>query len=132
MEKFNFEQYKIKIELNPKIYPLEAVLGAAYFFLDKNYVYLDGNLNRKIIVQIKPKDKAKKNTLEDLGNDFLNKLLHYNLRYQISKNNRKIREYIVGTALLSAIGEAGEEDDWKKDFLDISTPWEEKYGNEKK
>ncbi len=125
---------QIKIEINPEIYPLEAVYGAAYVFLDKAYLRLDGDPKKKIIVNIKSKNNLNKKELENLANDFLNELLNYGLRYKISKNNRKIREYIVGTALLSAsavfVEDQKEEkkEDWQKDTLEIAVPWEEKYG----
>ena len=76
--------------------------------------------------------------MKNLAIDFLNELLNYSLRYQISKNNRKIREYIVGTALLSAMGGITKEEskenkeDWQKDTLGIAIPWEEKYGKKRK
>lgn len=120
----------IKVIINSKLYPLEAVYGAAYVFLDKAYFRLDGDPEKEITVQIKSKEKLSRKGLENLASDFLNELLNYSLRYKISKNNRKIREYIIGTALLSALGENLEEEakeDWQKDALGIATPWEEKY-----
>lgn len=128
---------QIKVIINPEIYPLEAVYGAAYVFLDKAYLRLDGDPKKEIIVQIKSKEELDKKGLENLANDFLNELLNYGLRYKISKNNKKIREYIVGTALLSATGEnlegEGEaKEDWQKDTLGIAIPWEEKYEKKQK
>jgi len=133
MPRYKVEKNKnqTKILVNPKLYPLEAVYGAAYVFLDKAYLRLDGNPEKKITVQIKGKENLNKKGLENLANDFLNELLNYSLRYRISKNNKKIREYIVGTALLFASGEDLEEktkEDWQKDDLGIAVPWEEKYG----
>ena len=126
---------QIKVLISPKIYPLESVYGAAYVFLDRAYIRLDGDPQKKIIIQIKSKKKINKKGLENLADAFLNELLNYGLRYQISKKNKKIREYIVGTALLSAPGESveekgkeKEEEDWRKDTLGIAIPWEEKYG----
>ena len=119
MPRYKVEKNKnqTKILVNPKLYPLEAVYGAAYVFLDKAYLRLDGNPEKKITVQIKGKENLNKKGLENLANDFLNELLNYSLRYRISKNNKKIREYIVGTALLFASGEDLEEktkEDWQK------------------
>ena len=128
MKKFIISKNQIRIRVNLNIYSLEAVYGAAYSFLDKCYLYLDAGLKKEIIVQIKSKKNLNKKKLEELGEDFLNKLLNYSLRYQISKSNRKIREYIVGTALLSTLGEGNEEKGWKEDPLEIATPWEDKYG----
>lgn len=129
----NKGNHAIKIVVDAKIYPLEAIYGAAYVFLDKAYIRLDGDPKKKIIVLIKEKKGSGGRTAEGLRDDFLNELLNYGLRCQISKNNRKIREYIVGTALLSATWaeektEKETEKDWQSDPLGIAVPWEEKYG----
>ena len=132
MLRYKVERNKnqIKVLVNPKLYPLEAVYGAAYVFLDKAYLLLNGDPQKEIIVQIKSKKKINQKGLKNLADDFLNELLNYGLRYRISKNNKKIREYIIGTALLSASGEDLEEktkEDWQTDPLGIAVPWEEKY-----
>ncbi len=136
--------------INPKVYPLEAIYGAAYVFLDRAYVFLDEDSKGQILVSLKGKDKMSKKALEALKGDFYNELLNYSLRYQISKDNKKIREYIVARALIGALGEdnleqeesnqdegdEGEEieevEEWKGDTLGISTPWEEKYSSQAK
>ena len=144
--------------INPKVYPLEAIYGAAYVFIDRAYVFLDENSKNQILVSLKGKEKLNKKQLDNLKGDFYNELLNYSLRYEIAKRNKKIREYIVGRALIGAIGEdrleeeespyeEGEEgeketeeseskiedvEEWKGDTLGISTPWEEKYTSKKK
>jgi len=144
----NVSKNQVVGAINPKVYPLEAVYGAAYVFLDRAYVFLDEDSKGRILVSLKGKEKLNKKQLEALKGEFYNELLNYSLRYQISKDNRKIREYIVGRALVGAIGEdkfeeeaASSEDgedkeeeieEWKGDTMGISIPWEEKYGNKKK
>ena len=41
------------LTVNPKIYPLETVYSAAYTFLDKAYILLDGDPKKEIIVKLK-------------------------------------------------------------------------------
>jgi len=129
----NKSENKIVISVNPKLYPLESVYGAAYVFLDRAYVFLDGDSKKEIYVHLKGKKKLTDGDMENLADEFLNELLNYSLRYQISKDNRQIREYIVGAALIGALGEnidksmKSDEKDWKKDPLGIAVPWEEKY-----
>ena len=121
---------QITITVDSRIYPLEVVYGAAYVFLDKAYLFLDGDPKKKITITIKGKKELNKKETGNLAREFLNELLNYSLRYQISKQNRKIREYIVGTALLGAVREEPaetEKEDWQKDSLGIAVPWEEKY-----
>jgi len=126
----------IKFLLNLKNYPLEAVYGAAYVFLDKAYLFLDSRSTEKIEVSLKGKKKLTKKQLEDLKGEFLNELLNYTLRVNLAKSNRKLREYIVSQALISAVGEgepAGENElGYQEDPLGIAVPWEEKYGKKQK
>ncbi|MCL4406067.1 MAG: His-Xaa-Ser system protein HxsD [Patescibacteria group bacterium] len=99
------ENKEIKVVVNPKIYPLEAIYGAAYVFLDRAYVFLDGDPDKKIIVSLKSKDEASFGDSREIKSEFLNELVNYSLRQQIVKRNAKLREYIVGAALLGASGE---------------------------
>ena len=130
MPKSKIKKGQVELTIDPQLYPLEAVYGAAYVFLDKAYLRLDGNPKKKIIIKIKGKESLDREKLENLAGDFLNELLNYSLRYKISKNNRKIREYIVGTALLSSLAEAPEaeeKEEWEEDPLGIAVSWEEKH-----
>jgi His-Xaa-Ser system protein HxsD len=103
------KENKIVIFLNPKIYSLEAIYGAAYVFLDKSYVFLEEAPREKIKITLKGKKELTGKNLEVLRGEFLNELLNFSLREQISKNNKKIREYIIAKALSSAV--AGVSDD---------------------
>ncbi|XOA42781.1 MAG: His-Xaa-Ser system protein HxsD [Candidatus Nealsonbacteria bacterium] len=132
--KINKSENKIIVSVNPKLYPFQALYGAAYVFLDRAYVYLDGDPKKEIHIHLKGKKKLTKKEIKTLADEFLNELLNYSLRYHISKDNRKIREYIVGAALIGASGEdtkkliQSDKKDWQKDPLGIAIPWEEKYG----
>lgn len=131
---------QVFLKINPEFYPLEAIYGAAYVFLDRTYIRLDGDPKKEVSVFLKGKEKLTKRQLENLAGEFYNELLNYALRNKISEANRKIREVIVSQALLGAIGAVeeeeleveGEEPEWKKDPLGIAVPWEEKYGKEEK
>lgn len=128
----------MNINLNSKIYPLEAILNACYTFIDRAYIFLDtDSKGNQIKVSIKPKNKLPEKQLEVLKGEFMNELLHSVLRYTVSKNNKKIREYIIGRALYSALPTpdlitADEKLDYQEDPLGIAIPWEEKYGRKKK
>ena len=126
---------QIIFSLNAKFYSLEAVCAAAYVFIDRAYVFLDGDPKKVIEVSLKGKAKLSKVELEGLRGEFLNELLDYILRIQISQKNQKIREYIVASILLSAIPQNSSSDscdpaetgDWQNDPLGIAVPWEEKF-----
>ena len=127
---------EIKFILDFRDYPLEAIYGTAYVFLDKAYLFLDSHASKKIEVSLKGKKKLTKKQLESLKGEFLNELLNYTLRVNLSKHNRKIREYIVSQALFSAVNEEGitqeNELGYEDDPLGIAVPWEEKYEKKSK
>ena len=124
----------VKINIDSQIYPLEAAYAAAYVFLDKAYIRLDGDPKKEIIVSLKSKKASGGWDAKKMKGEFLNELLNQGLRLKISERNKKIREYIVGTAIVGAIGqeqkEGDEEGDWQQDVLGIAVPWEEKYKKE--
>jgi len=93
---------KIVVFLNLKLYSLEAIYGAAYVFLDRAYVYLEEAAKSKVKVTLKGKNRLTEKGLEILRDEFLNELLNFSLREQVSKSNKKIREYIVARALSAA------------------------------
>lgn len=128
----------VKIKLNSRIYNLEAILSACYTFIDRAYIFLDSDRNgEKVIVSLKNKKKSSNKMLKHLKEEFMNELLHCCLRYKISKNSKKIREYIVGRALYSVLSDSDlfstdKELDYQKDPLGIAIPWEEKNKRKKK
>ena len=133
---------ELVIFLNPKIYPLEAIYGSCYVFIDRAYLFLDGNPEKEIKVFIKGKKELNPKELKKLAGEFKNELLNYTLRLSIAKNTKKIRETIVERALFSVLPheeeltkiDEPEQIDKKTiedDPLGIAVPWEEKYGKKK-
>lgn len=136
--KISKKKNQLLISLNPKIYPLEAVYGACYVFIDRAYLFLDGNPEKEIKIFIKGKEELNSKELEKLAGEFKNEVLNYTLRLSIAQNTKKIRETIVERALFSALPHQEEEffpEKEKKlveeDPLGIAIPWEEKYGKKK-
>jgi len=129
------KENKITILIDPTIYSLEAIYSAAYIFIDKAYLFLEKGPKNQVAVSIKGKEKLTLKELKDLSGEFHNELLNCALRDKISKNNQKIREYVVARALMSAAEEENKplmktkKEVWQKDTLGIAIPWEEKYGN---
>lgn len=128
------------ISVNPKLYPLEAVYSAAYVFMDRAYIVLDGDPEKEIIVKIKPKPEC---SLENVEGEFNNELLNYADYLTRAKETKKIREMFLQRAILGNDPEMTvpennavlhpEEDEpeevlFLKDPDSIAVPWEEKYG----
>lgn len=97
----NTEENYCTLKINPGIYPLEIIYCAAYVFIDKAYVILDGDPGKEIEVILKPKDTSNNESLNNLGHEFYNELLNYAVYYQKSKSSRAVRDAIIQKALLT-------------------------------
>ena len=127
------------LNINPKVYPLETIYSAAYVFLDKAYILLDGDPKKEILVKLKPKEKQ---NLEKLGGDFLNELINYADYQKRAEKTKEIREMLLQRALITNDSSILQRKDSESDklteelgdgdFLDdpegIAIPWEEEYG----
>jgi His-Xaa-Ser system protein HxsD len=129
---------RVVIHINLRLYSLEALYGAAYVFLDRAYLFFEGNSPENIIVYIKGKKNLSQKGLDDLAGDFCNEILNHSLRNKISKENQKLREYILARALAvtdrkkdcvndTQKNPAQKEQKWEKDSLGIALPWNKKY-----
>lgn len=143
----NLEIHKGKdsviISVNPKIYPLDIIFSAAYIFIDKVYVIVDGDLEEEILVQLRPKDKNA--NLEILGREFNNELINYSFYAAQTNKNMELRTAIIQRAFLTSSQESDEPsaeevvespeeelgESHIEDPLGIAIPWEEKHGREK-
>jgi His-Xaa-Ser system protein HxsD len=92
----NNEEGCVLISINPRIYPLDVVLSAAYAFLDENYVLVDGDPTEELVVEIRPKTNT---NLEDRAREFNNELVEYANHAVLALKQSKVREAILGHAL---------------------------------
>jgi His-Xaa-Ser system protein HxsD len=124
------------VRINPRIYSLRVIYSGAYLFLNKAYIFLDEGSKGEILVKIQAKRGGNS---KRLAGEFKNSLLNAALRYQIAKENKKIRELIVGSALINVSEEPEEQTEecgcrGKKlyDPHGIAVTWEEKYAKSDK
>jgi His-Xaa-Ser system protein HxsD len=89
----------ISFAVNTKIYSLECVLNAVYSYLDRVYIFIDGNPDDKLKVILRGKDGLTPAELTNVFGDFNNELVNQLFRLKLAKKNKKIREYIIGKAL---------------------------------
>jgi len=131
------------VTIIPELYPLDVIYTAGYVLIDKAYIILDCDINKRIRVILKPKNE---DDLDKIGFEFYNELLNYSVYDRLSKKNKTIRDAILNKALLANEGfslkkeEISEEqmeierqiseiEDMEVDGLDeIAKPWEEKFG----
>jgi His-Xaa-Ser system protein HxsD len=117
----------ITFKLNPKVYPIETVYSAAYVFLDKAYVFLDGDPEKEILVTLKHKEGG---DLENLRGEFMNELINYADYRQRAKETLRLRELLMQRAMLTNLAETGESEgveSYLGDLEDVAIPWEDAF-----
>jgi len=81
------------ISVNPKMYSLEVIYSAAYTFIDRAYILIEGNPSEEVLIQIRP--KTSNINPEILGREFNNELLNYMVYMQRTLKSQSIREAIM-------------------------------------
>ena len=93
------EMNKTILKFKEKLYPREAVMKAAYHFINNCYIHVD-TCNEEYVIEITSKefDGADTKALE-----FENELLAQAVRYQIYLQTHTIREILMARAMSSTI-----------------------------
>jgi His-Xaa-Ser system protein HxsD len=124
------------LSVDEAAYPLEALYGAAYVFIDRCYVLLDKPEPGRFRVTLAPKRPAgDEPALRALVGEFANELLSCAWRHRITQENRAVIESVTMQALAGAMGPPSLDDLANFDFTDepfedplgIAISWEEKY-----
>jgi His-Xaa-Ser system protein HxsD len=125
-----------RIELDETLYPLAAVYGAAYVFIDRCWVLLDRPQAGRVRATLAPKSgDADQARLQALLGEFANELLSCAWRHQITQENRVLIEEVTSRAISGAMGPPSLDDLADFDFsgneledpLGIAMSWEDKY-----
>jgi His-Xaa-Ser system protein HxsD len=131
------------VTVDASVYPIEALYGAAYIFIDRCYVLIDKAREGAWSVTLTPKAAgATVETLRAMVGEFANELLSQAWRQKILEENRVILEAVTTQALAGAMGPPTIDDLASFDFseegfddpLGIAMSWEEKHkkkGDEK-
>ncbi len=129
----NVEDRRVRFSVPEEIYDLDVIMGAAYLFLDRCYVFLDRVADKRVQVVLRTREPIEDDApLHALAGDFSNELLNQALRKNIGDSNAKIREMIMARALFSADGPSTidrllaelDAEEMASDSLDIPVPWE--------
>lgn len=125
-----------RFAIDPSLYPLDALYGASYVFIDRAFVFLEKDAAGLIVVSLSPKKgPADDATLTKWAGEFSNELLSCAWRHQIAVQNRQQLEQVTSLALAGAMGPPSLDDLSNFDFssqpledpLGIAMSWEEKY-----
>ena len=95
----NEEKSIIKITFSKDLYPKEAVIKAAYSYIDKCYVYLT-HTETDYSVELTAKES---DAFENIENEFKNELLAQTARFYVYKQTHTIREILIARAMASTI-----------------------------
>jgi His-Xaa-Ser system protein HxsD len=132
----------VTLTVDAAVYPLEAVYGAAYIFIDRCFVLLDRPKAGSVAVTLTDKKGgADAEALRRMAGEFANELLTQAWRQKIIEENRVILETVTTQALAGATARAAGaaepslDDLASFDFteeafddpLGIAMSWEEKY-----
>ena len=126
----------VQLEIDSGTYPLDALYGAAYVFIDRAYVLLDKPAEQRFRVTLSPKDGATNEpALRALAGEFANELLSCAYRHRLTLDNRALIESVTTQAVAGAMGPPSLDDLARFDFTDaplddplgIAVSWEEKY-----
>lgn len=136
----------VTVQVQTSTYPADAIMGAAYVFIDRCYVWLDANGGGdEYTVRLSGRNPMDSTSLEALAGEFGNELLAHALRGRIAEQNKALLETVVGRAVHGAMGPVSAEPDFDlselesldlddepfEDPLGIAMSWEDKYGKKR-
>lgn len=133
---FTLGSQHISFDVDESVYPLDAVYGACYLFLDRCFVFLSRSKSGTVDVRLTIRESATPTALDALAGEFANELLNQSLRLRLSQSTSRIREYYTAAALRAAAATPSvdellaelESEELLEDPLEIMVPWEEKHG----
>lgn len=123
---------EVSVEIADAVYPIAAVHGAAIIHIERSYIRIDRASPGRTRISLRPKlGGATPEELHELGGQLANELLHQALRLEVGAKTDKLRELVIGKAIMSAeSAQAGALDggvSFSDDPLGIARPWEETY-----
>ena len=129
---FSLDERSLALLLDEGLYPLDAIYGAAYLFVDRCYVFLDRPGDQQVQVRLRSKSDSTEQDLEALAGEFANELLNQVLRLRISESTKNIREYTLARAFFGDSSQASidallaelDAEELADDPLEINVPWE--------
>jgi His-Xaa-Ser system protein HxsD len=131
---FSFEvgEREVAFDLDEELYPLDAIYGAAYLFLDRCYVFLSRPGDLAVRVRLRTQEPAGEDELEALGGKFANELLNQVLRVRIGSSTASIREQYMARAFAPSSSDSTiaqllaelDAEELDEEPLEIAVPWE--------
>jgi His-Xaa-Ser system protein HxsD len=125
----------VTLKVDPATYPLDALYGAAYVFIDRCFVLLDRPDGSWRVTLASRKAEPTQDELRALVGEFANELISCAWRAKIAEESRGLIESVTAQALGGAMGPPSLDELEKFDFseetfedpLGIALSWEEKH-----
>lgn len=120
--------------VDEEMYPRDAILGAAYLFVDRCFVFLGRPEDRMVRVQLKSKDRAPADgAVEALAGEFANALLDQVIRFRVAESTGRLREYAFARAFFTTPAQSSidqllaelDDEELEEDDLEVPVPWEQ-------
>ena len=98
-------EHAVSVTVDETLYPLDAVYGAAFTFIDRCYVLLDRPGAAQVRITLTPKSlDTGESALRDVAGELENELLSCAWRAQIVRENRAVIEAVTLKAISGAMG----------------------------
>jgi His-Xaa-Ser system protein HxsD len=128
---------QVSFDVDESVYPLEAIYGGCYLFVDRCFIFLSRPKPQVVTVRLTARGASTPAVLETLAGEFMNELLSQAMRLRLSQATARIREYYTAAALRAAASAPSvddllaelESEELADDPLEIMVPWEEKHGD---
>ena len=93
--RYELSERAVHLSVDEELFPLDAIYGASYLFVDRCYVFLARPGDKQVSVRLKTKGEADEAQLEALAGEFANELLNQVLRFRIGQSTARIRERLA-------------------------------------
>jgi His-Xaa-Ser system protein HxsD len=131
---YELSERQIRFVIDERVYPRDAIYGAAYIFIDRCYVLLDRPSDQMVSVRLRSKEAASEAQLEALAGELANELLNQVLRMRVGESTARIREYYMARAFFATDGKSTidqllaelDAEEMAEAPLEIAVPWEKK------
>ena len=126
------DERTVVLSVDETLFPLDAIYGASYLFIDRCFVFLHRDKDKHVSVRLRTRDE-KNQSLEELAGEFANELLNQGMRFRVAESTSKIREYYMARAFGSHPAQSSidallaelDAEEMAEDELEIAVPWEE-------
>jgi His-Xaa-Ser system protein HxsD len=94
----NRNTQKVSVDFDVAIYSMDAVKNASYDFTDKANIFIEMVSGNRLRVTLEPKKDMNSSERDSMSEDFIRLALDHQVRIDVAKEYKLIREMIVAQA----------------------------------